>query len=229
MLLQHSEELEIDGHKIHTVWWIGKTFPQKLLQDFHCDMLWMGVHVILVKDHFLQELVEAPSGATVLCSSSLHSLLTHGPRNRESQNVINNTFPCPDSSVKLPLMITCVFITSPIQWRQIRQSEIISHLEKVFKIVQSVAHVETHIFTEYEYENISTLCAASCIIHFCLNRTKDAGNVKSYQTNTHINDLWTHEFWCMSQMSVYFARKHSIMLDFLLIFLPMKIQGASLF
>jgi hypothetical protein len=34
-----SEETEIDRHKIQTVWWTGKTFPQKLLQDFHCDML----------------------------------------------------------------------------------------------------------------------------------------------------------------------------------------------
>jgi hypothetical protein len=69
-----------------------------------------------------------------------------------------------------------------------------------------------------------------CFQHhsFCLNRTKETGNVKSYQTNTHINNLWTYEFWCMSQLSVYFARKPSIMLDFLLIFLPIKIQGASL-
>jgi hypothetical protein len=106
--------------------------------------------------------------------------------------------------LKLSLMITCVFITSPIQWRQNRQIENISHLEKVFKTVQSVAHSETHIHRVWIWEYFHN---AFCFQHhsFCLNRTNVTENVKSYQTNTHINNLWTHEFWCMSMMSFYFA------------------------
>jgi hypothetical protein len=87
---------------------------------------------------------QLPSNATALCSSSLHSMLTHGPGNWESQNVFN-TFPSPDSSVKLSLIITSVVITSPIHGRQNRQSENISHLEYALKTVQSGAYVETHI------------------------------------------------------------------------------------
>jgi hypothetical protein len=48
-----SREVEVIRHKVQAVWWMGKTFPVKLLQELHCDMGCVEVGLVMKKDYFL--------------------------------------------------------------------------------------------------------------------------------------------------------------------------------
>jgi hypothetical protein len=52
-IFQWSKEEEGTRNKIQDVWWMGKTFLGKILQELHCNMGCTGVGTVIENVHFL--------------------------------------------------------------------------------------------------------------------------------------------------------------------------------
>jgi hypothetical protein len=123
VLLQWSEEVEVTRWKVQAVWWVGKTFPVKQLQDLYCGMVCMRVGIIVEKNHFLCEQARAFQLDGFLMALQCFEVVICTyccPLSRKSkrlsymfQNAIKNTFLHAQTSlVASSLAMKCGHITS---------------------------------------------------------------------------------------------------------------------
>jgi ectoine hydroxylase-related dioxygenase (phytanoyl-CoA dioxygenase family) len=89
VLLEWSKKVEVAMHKIWTTWWMGKTFPAKMLQEQHSDR---GGHycgrLLLVSRPGPVSFTGHPSCVAVLFSRDIHSVFPLGPETKENGNVL---------------------------------------------------------------------------------------------------------------------------------------------